>query len=400
MKVGVLFDSLGPYHIARLNAAAKVLNVVAIELAPTSGEYNWMRDGQSARFELHSLFPSRNDVDVALLPEQLNLLLTRCAPNVIAIPGWTGRLAFASVAWGVHNNVPMIVMSESTHWDFPRRWVKEAVKKWYLKFFSAAIVGGQPHQEYIESLGVGPARISHGYDVVDNDYFRDSTQQLKVRGRDVADLPTKRNFFLASARFIPKKNLVVLLHAFSEYRKLHASLDRDSLPWDLIILGDGPLRPSLEVLAQQLGIHQSLFMPGFQQYDSLPKYFAFASAFLHASTTEQWGLVVNEAMASGLPVIVSERCGCARDLVESGSNGFVFPPNDPSKLADLMLLVTSDSVDREAMGRSSLKRISRWSPDTFGCALLNASQSAVKQGCPNLGIFDKLFLSAMCNRGS
>ena len=78
-------------------------------------------------------------------------------------------------------------------------------------------------------------------------------------------------------------------------------------------------------------------MPGFKQYDELPIYYGLAGAFIHASTTEQWGLVVNEAMAAGLPVIVSERCGCAPDLVENGRNGFTFDPYDVDALTHLML---------------------------------------------------------------
>ncbi len=81
--------------------------------------------------------------------------------------------------------------------------------------------------------------------------------------------------------------------------------------WDLVLLGDGPLKPTLLKLISSLGLESCVHLPGFKQYDELPVYLGLAETFIHASTTEQWGLVVNEAMASGLPVLVSNRCGCA-----------------------------------------------------------------------------------------
>jgi 1,2-diacylglycerol 3-alpha-glucosyltransferase len=95
---------------------------------------------------------------------------------------------------------------------------------------------------------------------------------------------------------------------------------------DLVVCGDGDLRPRLHALARELGLEQRVHWPGFVQYPDLPVYYALADAFILASTIEPWGLVVNEAMACGLPVLVSDRCGCAPDLVPEGQNGFTFKP--------------------------------------------------------------------------
>ena len=129
-------------------------------------------------------------------------------------------------------------------------------------------------------------------------------------------------YFLASARFIEKKNLSGLLHAYAAYRR--ATPDD---PWSLVVLGDGELRPELERLRGELGLDDVVSFPGYRSYQELPAYYGLASCFVHASTTEQWGLVVNEAMAAGLPVLVSNRCGCAANLVQEdgvqeGGNGF------------------------------------------------------------------------------
>ena len=105
-------------------------------------------------------------------------------------------------------------------------------------------------------------------------------------------------------------------------------------------------------------------------------YYGLASAFILPSTTEQWGLVVNEAMASGLPVLVSNRCGCAAELVKEGSNGYTFNPLEIGEIADLMLNIGAAGVDRSAMGQKSREIIANWSPDLFGRNLTNAANYA------------------------
>src|SRR5208337_5127598 len=91
-------------------------------------------------------------------------------------------------------------------------------------------------------------------------------------------------------------------------------------------------------------------LPGFKQYEELPAYYGLAGAFVHASTAEQWGLVANEAMASGLPVLVSNRCGCATELVEEGRNGFAFDPENVEQLAGFMRRLGCGPTDAASMG--------------------------------------------------
>ena len=100
-------------------------------------------------------------------------------------------------------------------------------------------------------------------------------------------------------------------------------------------------RAEVEEAISRLSVEGSVHLVGAQSYGDVPAYYALAGAFVHASTTEQWGLVVNEAMASGLPVLVSNRCGCAPDLVQEGVNGFTFDPCNVEELAQLMLKISA-----------------------------------------------------------
>jgi 1,2-diacylglycerol 3-alpha-glucosyltransferase len=100
-----------------------------------------------------------------------------------------------------------------------------------------------------------------------------------------------------------------------------------------------------------------VLMPGFKQYLELPLSYGLAQAFILASTTEQWGLVVNEAMASGLPVLVSDCYGCARDRVQHGVNGYTVEPRDVSAFTGVMIRLAENEDRRRAMGEASASLI-------------------------------------------
>ena len=145
------------------------------------------------------------------------------------------------------------------------------------------------------------------------------------------------------------KNLFNLLRAYALYR------DRLKLqPWKLVLLGDGPLRPQIVALRSELHLQEDVFLPGFKQYSDLPAYYGLAKAFVLASTREPWGLVVNEAMAAGLPVIVSERAGCVPDLVKAGVNGYTFEPLDVEALSTHFLRLTRNEDERAKLRRRAV----------------------------------------------
>ena len=282
--------------------------------------------------------------------------------------------------------IPIVVMSESSRQDEPRSWWKEAIKRRIVGLYSAALVGGQRHVEYLVELGMPRERIFTGYDVVDNDYFARRTAKIRdsrfeIRKKYV--LP--ENYFLASARFVEKKNLPKLIQAYAEYRQqsfvfAKTTADKEiatNVPWDLVLLGDGPLRETLNSQLSTLNLNEHVHLPGFKPYDELPAYYALANAFVHASTTEQWGLVVNEAIASGLPVIVSDRCGCAPELING--NGFTFDPTNEHELSARLLEMASLSDDeRKHLGENSYRIAANFAPERFGEGLERAASVAME----------------------
>jgi len=142
-----------------------------------------------------------------------------------------------------------------------------------------------------------------------------------------------------------------------------------------------------------------VLLPGFKQYPDLPAYYGLANAFIHASTKEPWGLVVNEAMASGLPVLVSNRCGCAADLVQEGVNGFTFDPYNVEQLAQFMFQISAFQPFRlSAFGDASRKIISNWGPDRFAAGLKRAAECALKVGPMRATLLQRALLAALLRR--
>jgi 1,2-diacylglycerol 3-alpha-glucosyltransferase len=392
--VAIMFHRFGPYHAARLSAVQDQCQVAAIEVTAVDSEYAWdpVDPKGLQKSALFDREPSREAGQG--FDERLVAVLRQQAARVLFVPGWGTWWAIASLRLCLRIGVRVVVMSDSTFHDAPRSYLKETIKRRIVGLCSAALVAGKPQLEYLVTLGMPRERIFTGYDVVDNSHFAAGAEVVRreaIRWRQTLGLPAR--YFLASARFIEKKNIPRLLQAYALYRSRAGAA-----AWKLVVLGEGPERPHLERVVTELGLHGDVMMPGFKQYDELPAYYGLASAFIHASTVDQWGLVVNEAMAAGLPVLVSERCGCAADLVRPGHNGFLFDPYDVDALANGLLMLSSDGCDRAAMGARSRAVIDDWRPTAFAAGAVAAARAALDAPARRPSIADAVLLSVLAKR--
>jgi glycosyltransferase involved in cell wall biosynthesis len=414
--IAVVFHHIGPYHHARLNAAADRLSVTGFEWS-AKGYDAWGTAEAPAQYQKISLFPEATGhyPATAQLRQAFCSALEQVNPDVVAVNGWNNFGSLAAANCCVRRGTPMVVMSESARRDEPRSWLKEMIKRLIVNLYSAALVGGQRHVEYLVELGMPRDRIFTGYDVVDNAYFARRTLEIRnshlrrgYGGQAAFEIRKKHglpeNYFLASARFIEKKNLPRLIRAYAEYRGRSQGTGvtdpgyKGDAPWDLVLLGDGPLRETLNTQLSTLNLHSHVHLPGFKQYDELPIYYALANAFVHASTTEQWGLVVNEAIASGLPVIVSEHCGCVPELVQG--NGFTFNPMDEDELASLLVKMAILSDDeRKRLRDASYMIAAKFSPERFGEGLDYSARVAMELAAKRFGVIDQALLFAASKYG-
>ncbi len=379
MDVAVVFINIGEYHAARLKAAndscrLRGWTLNAIQITNGTLEHAWGDVASKMQMPVKTILERKPDE-----PTDLNLPFSAQASrglvdylkesryDAVLIPGWSFTVAMSALRWCRKNRKIAILASESNEFDAVRIWWREWIKRWRVRKFSSALVGGKSHADYLVKLGFDSNKIAFGYDVVDNDAFHPSRI-------DHLPNPCEKPYFLSVNRFVPKKNLLFLLKSYSKYRS-----ECRGDPWDLVFCGSGPMQPEIDAQISKLQLTRFVHLPGFMKLDELLPYFAHASCFVHASVEEQWGLVVNEALAASLPVLVSNRCGCYEDLVLEGENGFGFDPTDSKMLADLMLRMHSAAVDLDAMGRSSLERSKSYPAARFGDGLVQA----VEMGLPS-----------------
>jgi len=212
--------------------------------------------------------------------------------------------------------------------------------------------------------------------------LRDTSDSLPVTGLQVPAGP----YFLASNRFVERKNLKGLIRAYARYVE---SFQGGKKVWPLVLLGDGELRGELEALCGELGLITAgglshggaehtegarlklktpttgslLVFAGFRQIEELPAFYAGAGAFVHPALEEPWGLVINEAMASGLPVLSSRNVGAAEELVVDGKTGYLFDPTNIEEMAIAMSKVAGmTQEERLTMGRVAFEMVERKAP--------------------------------------
>jgi len=394
MKLAAFLNNIVPYHAARWNAASRYFRSCDLVEITNRDEFHVLEfDEEESEYHRHTLFPNadRAQLENRAIIRVIEDWLDRNEPDLIVLNGWSFACNLAALRWGVKRHVPCVVCSESNEFDKPRSAIKEFIKRRIVSLCSAALAGGSPQADYLVKLGIPRERVFMGYDVVDNRFFSEEVGKMADR-RLESGLPER--YFFACARFGKKKNLPGLIRAYARYRNM---VETTSL-CDLVIVGEGEERPAVERVIRESGIEKHVHLAGSKGYEDMPAYYLNAVAFIHASITEQWGLVVNEAMAAGLPVLVSDRCGCAVDLVTNGKNGWTFDPSDEEQLARFMAKISTHEDLRINMGRMSREIMKGWGPERFAAGLASAIKAARSAPIKKCDLLDRLILWCMMRR--
>lgn len=380
-SVAVMFAEFGPYHVARVDALAarlalRGMSVSAVRFRHRSRIYDWS-DCECAVAENYTLAQDRSFAsvwDFDVVTSWVRFLFARRPVAVLMPSYWPMANASCFVA-AKSFGAKCIMMNES--WSGTERAgvLGRLVKRALVRCFDAALVGGALQKEHFARLGIPPERIAIGYDVVENEFFERASAEARESGRP-SGLP--RRFFLNVGRMVPKKNLEGLVRSYAYLAKNNPQLEHA-----LVLVGDGSSRRAVADTAVEHGLrvieHHTIsaadgeseasgprvVMYSFSQIDQLPLFYAFATVFVLPSHREEWGLVVNEAMASGLPVLVSDKAGCAPELVQEGRNGFTFAPSDCEKLAAYLERFASDPMMARRFGAESQKIVEAFGPERF-----------------------------------
>ncbi len=232
--------------------------------------------------------------------------------------------------------VPVLVRGDSqlaTPRSLLIRTAKYFPYRWLLRRIDAHLYCGQANREYLRHYGVDAARLFFVPHCVDNAFFLRAANEARASGaaarlRSRCSIDRNATLFAFVGKLIDKKRPADFIRALAEARRNGAEAAG-------LVVGSGPLQTASEALARTLDVPVTFV--GFRNQSELPEWLAAADALvLPSDGRETWGLVVNEAMACGIPALVSRAAGCARDLIDEGKTGYTFDAGDIGQLADRM----------------------------------------------------------------
>jgi len=276
-------------------------------------------------------------------------------PEVVVVSGWSTFASQATVAWCRRQRVPYVLLVESNErharpgW---RRAVKNAVVPALVGGAAEVLVVGTLARESMLARGVDPDRISVVANTIDVARFGEAADELAARrGALRAEVGVAEDdvVVLSVARLAPEKGLDTLVRAIA------AANDPRLV---LLLAGAGPERERLASLAAGLGVRLVLLWD--TPWERIVERYVLAHVFALLSRHEPWGVVVNEAAACGLPLVLSDRVGAAFDLLEDGRNGMLVPADDVAAAAEAIRALAADPKRREAMGAASREIVSPW----------------------------------------
>ena len=315
---------------------------------PDIGVNDWRMDGP----ELKSYFES-NDYD-----------------GVIVF-GWNKVLFWQAIWWAKRYNIPLILRAESNLKN-GQSWLKKRIKSFLFpilfKQFKAFMSIGSHNAELYRHFGVDPVSIHDAPYCVDNEFFASRAANSVMEAsklRFELGIPENDTVFLFVAKYIDRKRPLDLISA--------ALMNKEHCNFHVILVGGGELTEVCQgaITANQL---DNVHLVGFINQKELPTYYAAADVFVLPSNYETWGLVLNEAMACGLPGIVSDTCGATQDMIIEGETGYSYPMGDVRQLATLMALMAGGTDNCQQMGLRAAEHMQNFSVSIVVSALNNILQ--------------------------
>ncbi len=343
-RVALVWEQFAPYHIDRCEAVGRRLaaraTVRCIELASGSRRYAWARSGAVEGASKQTLFAGITVEDISRTSRYRALRNALRGEDLVILGLSSSDPANALLAWRLRRSGARVFFcSDSKRDDYPRHALIEFLKRGVLRAYDGGILAGPRSHSYYQGLGISRECLWPGYDTV-------SVDRLHRLGAVHEEPEFSERPFLFLGRFIPKKGIHLLLEAYASY------CARTELPRGLVLAGAGPLQADLQGQAERLGIHGRIRWTGFLDPEDCAREMVSALALILPSIEEQWGLVVNEATALGLPVIASSQVGACDLLLRDGRNGFIVPTGDPVPLTDALVRMDRDETTWRAMRKA------------------------------------------------
>jgi len=380
-RLALITEIISPYRIPVFNALAKQgdVDLHVIFLAETDPDLRqWKVYKDEIKFS-HQVLPSwRKRVGRYnwLLNPGVGSALSAFAPDVVLCGGYNYLASWQAMLWSRMKEVPFLLWSESNVQDIRRAHpIVEFIKDEFLSRCSGFVVPGRSAKEYLRAHKIREESIFVAPNAVDNELFATATlEALQHAGMRRTELALPERYFLFVGRLVREKGVFELLSA---YAKLDQAI-RNQV--GLVLVGYGAERAQLESIATTISPGIVKFA-GFAQREQLSSYYALAEVLILPTYSDPWGLVVNEAMACGLPVIVCRVAGCAVDLVKESWTGLLTLPRDESSLLAAMTKIASRPELRNIMSANCSRHISHYSPEAWALGIIRALEGMeVKRG--------------------
>jgi len=351
LRVAFVSPEPTPYRSPLLDLVAErpELDLTAIYASQTVARRTWSVEPRHRALFLQGVrVPGvrrlvRHDYPVTL---GIHAALRDADPDVVVVSGWSTFAAQAAVGWSRAKGIPYVLLVES-HDLGPRagwrRAVKGTVVPRLLRGAASVLVVGSAARESVVGRGADPERVRVFANTIDVGAWAERVAQAEAGHAD------EEVHVLAVGRLAPEKGLDTLVRALAAARDPRLAL---------AIAGEGPERGALERLAAELGVRLALL--GDLGPDALAAAYAAADIFALLSTHEPWGVVVNEAAAAGLPLVLSDRVGAAYDLLRDGENGFLVAAGDVDAAAEAFRRLSDDRELRLRMGARSRELVADW----------------------------------------
>jgi glycosyltransferase involved in cell wall biosynthesis len=371
-RLALITEIISPYRIPLFNVLAKQegvdLHVIFLaETDPELRKWKVRKDEISFSYQVLPSWRKRVGRYTWLLNRGVGSALSAFAPDVVLCGGYNYVASWQALLWSRRSQIPFLLWSESNVQDIRRAHaIVELLKSEFLSRCSGFVVPGRSAGEYLRSHKIREGLIFVAPNAVDNELFANSALEARQHTeKRRAELALPERYFLFVGRLVREKGVFELLAA---YAKLDKTI-REQV--GLVLAGDGAERVQLEAFASTIWPGRVCF-PGFAQRELLTTYYALADVLILPTYTDPWGLVVNEAMACGLPVIVSHVAGCAADLVTENWNGLLTMPRDEASLTAAMVKIAGEPELRNVMGANSSQCISLYSPEAWSLGIVRA----------------------------
>ncbi|HOB13850.1 MAG TPA: glycosyltransferase [Novosphingobium sp.] len=333
-KLVFVWENIGPSHVDRILACAAdpVLDVTAVEFFARSTVYDWDNSGRTG-LHIETLYPDGRAPRQPGLWWRLLKALRRERPDAVFMCHYSEPAVFFVTLLLKLTGVRVYTMIDSKFDDMERSVWREAIKVLLLAPYAGALAASRRSIAYMRFLGLNKRPVSDGFDRLDI-----ARLQALPPAPGRAPLLHGERDFLVVARLIREKNLELALSAYALWLKVA------KYPRRLRILGGGPLEASLKTHAADLGIADRVDFEGPAAATAVATAMRDGLALVFPSVQETYGFVVIEALAQGLPVLITPIPGAVDDLIDNGVNGWIVDQDRPVVLAEAMALLDRDEA--------------------------------------------------------